>query len=66
MAQREVLSRVLLQLPLCLELVDDWVLASEEQIADAMRLYMVYDNQLIEGAAGVAIARPSEYGGHAA
>ncbi len=43
-------------LPFCRELVDDWVLASEEQIADAMRRYMTYDNQLIEGAAGVAIA----------
>jgi threonine dehydratase len=43
-------------LPLCRNLVDDWVLVSEEQIADAMRRYMAYDNQLIEGAAGVAIA----------
>ena len=43
-------------LPFCRDLVDDWVLVSEEQIADAMRLYMTYDNQLIEGAAGVAIA----------
>ena len=43
-------------LPLCRDLVDDWVLVSEEQIADAMRLYMAYDSQLIEGAAGVAIA----------
>ena len=43
-------------LPLCRDLVDDWVLASEEQIADAMRRYMTYDNQLIEGAAGLAIA----------
>lgn len=43
-------------LPLCRDLVDDWVLVSEEQIADAMRRYMAYDNQLIEGAAGVAIA----------
>lgn len=42
-------------LPLCRDLVDDWVLVSEEQIADAMRRYMTYDNQLIEGAAGVAI-----------
>ena len=43
-------------LPFCRDLVDDWVLVSEEQIADAMRRYMAYDNQLIEGAAGVAIA----------
>ncbi len=43
-------------LPFCRDLVDDWVLVSEEQIAHAMRRYMTYDNQLIEGAAGVAIA----------
>ena len=43
-------------LQLCRDLVDEWVLASEEQIVDAMRRYMTYDNQLIEGAAGVAIA----------
>jgi threonine dehydratase len=41
---------------LCKELVDDWPLASEDEIAAAMRAYMTNDYQLIEGAAGVAIA----------
>jgi threonine dehydratase len=36
--------------------VDDWVEVSEEQIADAMRLYMDDEGEVIEGAAGVAIA----------
>jgi len=43
-------------LPLCSALIDDWVLVEEEEIANAMRRYMAHDNQLIEGAAGVAIA----------
>ena len=41
---------------LCQELIDDVVLVSEEQIAAAMRQYMDSEHQLIEGAAGVAIA----------
>ena len=41
---------------LCKALVDDWPLASEAEIAKAMRAYMINDYQLIEGAAGVAIA----------
>lgn len=36
--------------------VDDWVEVSEQQIADAMRLYMDSEEDVIEGAAGVAIA----------
>jgi threonine dehydratase len=36
--------------------VDEWVLVDENQIADAMRLYMKTEGQTIEGAAGVAIA----------
>ncbi len=36
--------------------VDDWVAVSEAQIADAMRLYMDSEGDVIEGAAGVAIA----------
>ncbi|MBI2717301.1 MAG: threonine/serine dehydratase [Rhizobiales bacterium] len=43
-------------LPLCRDLVDDWMLVDEDQIAVAMRNFMAYDNQMIEGAAGVAIA----------
>lgn len=41
---------------LCREVVDDWVLVSEAEIAEAMRSYMDAEHQLIEGAAGVAIA----------
>ena len=36
--------------------VDDWVEVGEEQIADAMRFYMDSEDDVIEGAAGVAIA----------
>ena len=41
---------------LCRAVVDDYVLVDEEQIAAAMRLYMDSEHQMIEGAAGVAIA----------
>ena len=41
---------------LCREIVDDYVLVDEPEIATAMRLYMDSQHQLIEGAAGVAIA----------
>ena len=43
-------------LPLCSALVDDWPLVSEDEIIGAMRSFIEQDNQLIEGAAGVAIA----------
>lgn len=36
--------------------VDEWVLVDEEQIADAMRLYVAREGHAIEGAAGVALA----------
>jgi threonine dehydratase len=36
--------------------VDDWVLVDEEQIASAMRLYLKCEDEIVEGAAGVAIA----------
>ena len=42
--------------PLCRALVDRWALASEEDIASAMRLAMDQEHQLIEGAAGVSLA----------
>lgn len=42
--------------PLCQQFVDDYVLVSEEEIKDAMRLFMETQHMLIEGAAGVAIA----------
>lgn len=41
---------------LCRELVDEFVLVSEQQIAAAMRQYIDAESQAIEGAAGVAIA----------
>jgi threonine dehydratase len=41
---------------LCRELVDEWVLVDEAQIAAAMRQFIDLEHQLIEGAAGVAVA----------
>lgn len=41
---------------LCRELVDGWVLVSEEGIRAAMRLFMETHHMMIEGAAGVAVA----------
>ncbi len=41
---------------LCKELVDEFVLVSEAQIAAAMRTYIAAENEVIEGAAGVALA----------
>lgn len=41
---------------LCRELVDDYVLVSEEEIAEAMRRMIEAHHLLIEGAAGVAVA----------
>ncbi len=42
--------------PLCQHLVDDYVLVSEEEIKEAMKLFMETQHMLIEGAAGVALA----------
>ena len=41
---------------LCRELVDEFVLVSEQQIAAAMRQYIDAEQHQIEGAAGVAVA----------
>lgn len=41
---------------LCRQLVDEFVLVSEAEIADAMRQFIDHEHQLIEGAAGVAVA----------
>ena len=41
---------------LCAEITDEFVLVDEDEIAAAMRQYMDSEHQLIEGAAGVAIA----------
>lgn len=48
--------------PLCRELVDEWVLVSEQQIHEALRLTIDTEHQLIEGAAATAIAAAIEYG----
>jgi len=42
--------------PLCQRLVDDYVLVSEEEIRQAMRLCIETQHMLIEGAAGVPLA----------
>jgi len=42
--------------PLCRTLVDDWALISEDDIAGAIRMAVDQEHQLIEGAAGVALA----------
>jgi len=41
---------------LCCEIIDEFILVSEAQIVDAMCQYIDAQHQLIEGAAGVAIA----------
>lgn len=41
---------------LCRDLVDEWITVSEEEIRAAMRLFMQNQYQLLEGAAGVAVA----------
>ena len=41
---------------LCADLADEFVLVSEEEIAAAMRVYLATHEDVIEGAAGVAIA----------
>jgi threonine dehydratase len=48
--------------PLCAELVDEWVLVSEEQIGEALRLAIDTEHQLIEGAAAVALAAGMQSG----
>jgi threonine dehydratase len=42
--------------PLNRAVVDDWVVVDEEQIAGAMKTYMEHEGNVIEGAAGVAVA----------
>ncbi|HXV94096.1 MAG TPA: pyridoxal-phosphate dependent enzyme, partial [Pseudonocardia sp.] len=43
-------------LPLCAELVDEWVLVDEPEIRAALRHFVDTRHQLVEGAAAVAIA----------
>ena len=47
---------------LCREIVDDFILVSEKQIAAAMCRFIDWQHQLIEGAAGVAIAAMEAHG----
>jgi len=42
--------------PVCQTLVDDWILVTEDEIASAMRRFLDEHHQLVEGAAGVALA----------
>ena len=42
--------------PLCSGLIDEAVLLTEEEIKKAMVLYMAHENQILEGAAGTAVA----------
>ena len=42
--------------PLCSGLIDEAVLLTEEEIKKAMVLYMAHENQMLEGAAGTAVA----------
>lgn len=41
---------------LCRDLVDDWVLVSEQEIRDALRLVIDEQHELVEGAAAAAVA----------
>ena len=42
--------------PICSNLIDETVLVTEQEIKKAMVLYMQHEHQLLEGAAGTAIA----------
>jgi threonine dehydratase len=42
--------------PICRDLVDDWVLVTEAEIASAMRHCLTSEHLLVEGAAGTAVA----------
>ncbi|TDJ68604.1 MAG: threonine/serine dehydratase [Planctomycetota bacterium] len=41
---------------LCRDVIDDFVLVDEDEIADAVRSIVVHHHMLVEGAAGVAVA----------
>lgn len=51
-------------LPLCTELVDEWVLVTEPEICSALRFMIDTEHQLIEGAAAMAIAAGLKAAGH--
>ncbi len=44
------------------DVVDEWILVSEQEIAEALRLAKDTEYTLIEGAAGVALAAGMRYG----
>ncbi len=52
---------------LCQQLVDDFILISEDEIADAIRSMLKHHSKLVEGSAGVAIAtllnNPEQFAG---
>jgi threonine dehydratase len=47
---------------LCVELVDEWVLVTEDQIKEALQLTIDSEHQLIEGAAAAALAAAIQIG----
>ncbi|MFT3873197.1 MAG: pyridoxal-phosphate dependent enzyme [Nocardioides sp.] len=49
-------------LPLCRELVDEWMLVTEGQIHEALQLVIDTEHQLVEGAAATAIAAALQAG----
>ncbi len=42
--------------PICANLVDDYILVSEREIADAIRFMIEKHHKIVEGASGVAVA----------
>lgn len=54
------IERDSLTFPLCKGLVDEFAVVGEDEIAAAMRLFIDREHQLLEGAAGVAIAAMME------
>ena len=42
--------------PICRSVIDETILLEEKEIRDAMNIYMKNENQLLEGAAGTAVA----------
>lgn len=53
-----------LTFPLCQAVVDEWITVTEEEIAAAVRAHTRTHHQLIEGAAGVALAAAATAGEH--
>jgi threonine dehydratase len=47
--------------PVCRDLVADWVRVEEDAIVDAVRRMILEEHQLVEGAAGVALAAGAEF-----